>query len=95
MKSDQTTLRERLCSIDTTYVMGDKTLQQFLPPNFYMDRLTEFVESYAQDKVQEELDKFFNMLGGYDGGTDPNGYSASIKAQDYYTKRLTELRGDK
>lgn len=65
------TLREQLLGIDTSYAYDDdhKTVS-FLPPNFYVDRLVEFIEEREKQAAERtelaglvKLEEWFQQYG--------------------------------
>ena len=45
-------LKEKIAQIDTTYNLGDKMTTEFLIPNYYMDRLVDFITTYTEKECK-------------------------------------------
>lgn len=54
-KQDEETLREKILTIDTTFDLGDRKTEVFLVPNFYVDRLVEFITERDKRVANEAM----------------------------------------
>lgn len=56
-------LREQILAIDTTYDYGNGKTKQFLPPNFYIKRLVQFMQAHEAEIEQQHVENYRWLLG--------------------------------
>lgn len=47
-------IRKLILSVDTTYKLANRTMEQFLPPNFYVERLVTAISKKIVEAKQTE-----------------------------------------
>lgn len=83
-------LRKRILAIDTTYRI-DNAVTEFLLPNYYADRLVEFVQAYTRQQVAEACIKELARLHRFEGEGLPLRDYDNI-TDELIDERIAELR---
>lgn len=99
-----TELRKAILEIDTTYDLGDMVTDHFLLPNFYLDRLVDFVASREKEIRLDEVGRISKLTAGrsetpenQDNATWQGGFNfARNNLKRYKLDRIRDIkaRGD-
>jgi hypothetical protein len=86
-------LKEKIAQIDTTYNLGDKMTTEFLIPNFYMDRLVDFITTYTEKEcnlaVEEAITDYTRFLE-YENYVDSDVWAEEPTAPRRYLNQLKD-----